>query len=561
MDNYRVILWGALAALLYLNFLTWQHDYAPPPEPSPAATTTQQKTPTDTLPELPNAASPSEQAAAPAAATPSAPASAIPAAAVKAEKIRVVTDVLDLEVSLRGGELDRADLVKYPQVKDQPEPVRLLDVSAAAPFVERSGLRAAASGMADPNHTQTFSAAQTEYRLAPGAKELRVPLTWTDGKGITVTKTYVFHAGGYAIELEYEVDNATQSDWKGASYVQIVRHYEPVKRSYFNVESYAYRGPAIYNGNKYQRLNIDKDEDKKFHQSVSGGWIAALQHHFVVAATPTENAPYDFQLAVNANNDFTLSYVGPVQTVAAGKNARFHERLFVGPKLQSQLEAAGPGLERTTDYGRLAIIAQPLFWLLDFVHKYVGNWGLSIMLVTLLLKLAFYKLSETSGRSAAKMRNLAPRLKTMQERFKDDREQLGRATMELYRKEKINPLAGCLPMVIQMPVFIAFYWVLQESVEMRQAPFFGWITDLSARDPFFILPLINGAAMYFQFKLNPPSADPMQAKIFAIMPLIFTATMAFFPAGLVIYWITNTGLSILQQWRINKIVSAEQKKT
>jgi len=256
-----------------------------------------------------------------------------------------------------------------------------------------------------------------------------------------------------------------------------------------------------------------------------------------------------------------LSYRGPLKRVPAGTTGRLSETLFVGPKLQDQLRAVGPKLERTADYGKLTIIAEPLFWLLQKVHGIVGNWGWAIIIVTFLLKLVFYKLTETSGRSMAKMRTIAPRIKSIQERYKDEREQLARQTMELYKREKINPVAGCLPILVQIPVFLAFYWVLLESVEMRQAPFLGWIQDLSSKDPFFVLPILMGGAMFGQFKLNPAPPDPMQARIFAFMPVVMTVMMAWFPAGLVLYWLTNTLLSIAQQWRINKVVEAEAAKS
>jgi YidC/Oxa1 family membrane protein insertase len=344
--------------------------------------------------------------------------------------------------------------------------------------------------------------------------------------------------------------------------VQIVRHYEHVERSYFNVETYAYRGPALYDGKGYRKLDVEDDEDKSYRGTITGGWVAALQHHFVAAAVPPVDASYDYELNVDAKNDFILSYRGPLVAVPAAGKQTFTEQLFVGPKLQDQLELTGPRLELVADYGMLTIISKPLFWLLNQVNSFVGNWGLAIILVTFLIKLAFYKLTAASGRSMAKMRNLSPRIKAIQERYKDDREQLGRQMMEIYKREKINPLAGCLPILIQIPVFLAFYWVLLESVEMRQAPFFGWITDLSSRDPYFILPVIMGAAMFLQFKLQPmPSTDPMQAKIFAFMPVIMAGTMVMFPSGLVLYWLTNTVLSIAQQWRINKLVATEEKKT
>jgi len=425
-------------------------------------------------------------------------------------------------------------------------------------YVARSGLRAA-DNVPQPNHLATFRSQANEYQLKAGEAKLVVPLTWSEG-GITVTKTYTFYPGTYRIDLTYDVNNQSGSDWKAASYVQLVRHYEHVERSYFRVETYAYRGPAIFDGKGYRKLDVEDEEERAFKGSYAGGWLAALQHHFVAAAVPPPQASYDYQLSLNAQNDFTLGYRGPLTTVANGATQSFKETLFVGPKLQEQLQVTGPKLERVADYGKLTIISQPLFWLLEKVHTFVRNWGLAIIIVTFLIKLVFYKLTAASGRSMAKMRNVAPRIKAIQERYKDDREQLGRQMMELYKREKINPLAGCLPILIQIPFFLAFYWVLLESVEMRQAPFFAWITDLSVRDPYFILPILMGAAMFAQFKLQPmPSTDPMQAKIFAFMPVIMAVTMAWFPAGLVLYWLTNTLLSIAQQWRINKLVAAEQQ--
>jgi YidC/Oxa1 family membrane protein insertase len=327
----------------------------------------------------------------------------------------------------------------------------------------------------------------------------------------------------------------------------------------FDVESYAYRGPAIYDGDKYRKLDITDEDEARFEQAFADGWMAEMQHHFVTAAVPPSGSTYDYTLAPE-NGHSVISYRGPLESVPAGGTGRFEETLFVGPKLQEQLKATGPRLELTADYGKLTILSQPLFWLLQKVHGFVGNWGWAIIIVTILLKLLFYKLTETSGRSMAKMRTIAPRIKSIQERYKDDREQLARQMMEVYKREKINPVAGCLPILVQIPVFLAFYWVLLESVEMRQAPWMLWIQDLSSRDPFFVLPALMGAAMYGQFKLNPAPPDPMQAKIFAFMPIVMTVMMAWFPAGLVLYWLTNTLLSIAQQWNINRVVERESKK-
>jgi YidC/Oxa1 family membrane protein insertase len=561
MDNPRLYLWIALALLVWMNVVQWDRDYG---KPAVAPTTTATSVAAQTaapatnsqLPALPSDAKP--QAAAPSAV---APASVAAAAEVgNAPTVHVVTDVLDLDISLRGGDLLRADLAKYPRDKKPGSPaVRLLSTDDATFSVARSGLRAA-DGRADPTHLAMYTSAANEYRLAGGASELRVPLTWTDGQGVTVTKTFVFRPGQYAIDIVYDVNNASATAWKAASYVQFVRHMFSQKRSMFDVESYAYRGPAVYDGKRPEKLDASKDEDAKYTQSVVDGWMAEMQHHFVSAAVPPRGEAYEYTVRREGEHSL-VSYRGPLKSVAAGATAAFSERLFVGPKLQDQLRAAGPKLELTVDYGKLTIISQPLFWLLQQVHKFVGNWGLAIIIVTILLKLLFYKLTETSGRSMAKMRAIQPRIKSIQDRYKDDREQLAKQMMEIYKREKINPVAGCLPIVVQIPVFLAFYWVLLESVEMRQAPFFGWIQDLSSKDPFFILPIIMGAAMFGQFKLNPAPPDPVQAKMFAFMPVIMTVMMAWFPAGLVLYWITNTGLSIAQQWKINKVVEAETRKS
>jgi YidC/Oxa1 family membrane protein insertase len=568
MDNPRIYLWIALAALAWLNLVQWNRDFGRPAgttaetaAPTAATPSTAASAPNAGLPSLPSAPSPSPSTARPPGSGSVAP--ALPGsgrALDQAPRVRVVTDVLDLDLSLQGGDIVRADLLRYPRDKHAGSPpVRLIELDDSDYSVIRSGLRAA-GGRAEPTHLVRYETASTEYRLPVGAQELRVPLTWTDGQGVTVTKTFVFRPGRYDIELDYDVANHTGAEWQGASYVQFARHIYPRKRSMFDVESYAYRGPAIYDGAKYRKLDVDDEDDAKFEQSFAGGWMAEMRHHFVSAAVPPTGEGYDYTLRRDGQHSL-ISYRGPLKAVAPGATTSFTEKLFIGPKLQEQLKTVGPRLELTADYGKLTVLAQPLFWLLQKVHGLVGNWGLAIIIVTILLKLLFYKLTETSGRSMAKMRTIAPRIKSIQERYKDDREQLAKQMMELYKREKINPVAGCLPIVVQIPVFLAFYWVLLESVEMRQAPFMGWIQDLSSKDPFFVLPILMGAAMFGQFKLNPQPPDPMQAKVFAFMPIVITGMMAWFPAGLVLYWLTNTLLSIAQQWKINKVVAAEVKKS
>ncbi len=552
--NARLFLWLLLAVALLLNYERWMRDY--PSAPPVASTANGGATLDDSAPVA--------GAAAPAASTPSvaaAPAVAAPVAetlAAAAGKLHVITDVLDMEISLAGGELRRADLLVYPLVKNRPEPLRLLNRDADdSEFVLQSGL-AGAVGATAPTHQALFASTASDWRLGDGQQELKVPLTWTDGQGVTVMKTYTFRRGSYQIDVDYSIQNASSAPWNYASYAQLLRYNQPVATSYFRPETYSFKGPAYFAGTRSQQLKID-NSDTQLDQSVRGGWIAGMQHHFVAAVVPNAEGDYRYLLR-KQGHQYLISATGSTQQVAPGASATQRETFFVGPKLQAQLEKAGPDLFRVADYGKLTIVAQPLFWVMDHVHALVRNWGFTIVIVTFLLKLLFYPLSEASGRSMAKMKMLAPRIKNLQETYKDERDKLGKAMMELYQREKVNPVAGCLPMVIQIPVFLAFYWVLLESVEMRQAPFIGWINDLSSRDPLFILPAIMAAAMFIQYKLNPQvGTDPMQQKVFMILPLVMSVTFAFFPAGLVLYWVTNTVLSILQQWNINRRLEAATK--
>jgi len=563
MNQVRVLLWVGLLLLVWLNVNAWMKDYMPvgTPAPAPAAGSAPDepaRSAADGLAdEMPTVAG----EATPAAGTPvQAPELGEPVATGPG-KVRIVTDVLDIDLALAGGELIRADLTLYPRNKDDPStPVRLFNTdSKDTQFLFQSGLTSGEAGRNEPNHKAPFTAAANEFRLAPGSDTLEVPLSWSDGAGLSVTKTLVFHRGSYVVGVDYRVINAGGETVKLASYAQLLRHSQGNERSMWDPETYSFRGPAYYDGESYQKLDIDDADDQALSRSITGGWVAALQHHFVAAIVPAPGQNYQYELRVK-DLDFMLRVVGPAQVVPPAGKLEVSETLFVGPKLQEQLTAAGPRLELTADYGLLTILAQPLFWLLSKIYDFVGNWGLTIIIVTFLIKLVFYKLSETSGRSMAKMKTVAPRLKAVQERYKDDREGQARAMMELYKREKINPVAGCLPVLVQIPFFLAFYWVLLESVEMRQAPFVGWIQDLSARDPFFILPILMGGAMFMQFKLNPTPPDPVQAKVFAFMPVIMTVMFLWFPAGLVLYWLTNTLLSIAQQWKINRVVEAEAKK-
>jgi len=551
MDNIRVFLWLVLLGMAWLAYTTWQADYAAAPNgstgPTPALTTAPAPDPGSSLPSL----EPIDGAAQPPAAT------GTPAAA--GELIRVRTDVLDVLIASNGGDLVRADLLQYPVEKDVPEPVvRLLDDSATERWVFQTGVRSAVGG-AEPNHLATFRSASNEYTLVPGQDELVVTLDWVGEGPISARKTYTFRRGRYEVDLALTVAPTAGGSWQGAPYVQMERVHRPVERSYLSVDSYSFKGPVLYNEDGFDRYDFEDLAQSPVDRTTDGGWFAAIQHHFLAAAVPPQG-----QYRYNARTSgpaFLLSAIGPTSDVTAAAPLNTTFKLFVGPKLQEQLQSVGNELERTVDYGITTPLAQPLFWVLDWVHGWVQNWGFAIIIVTILIKAAFYKLTAMSGRSMAKMRKIGPRMKALQERYKDDRQALSQAMMELYKREKVNPAAGCLPILIQMPFFFAFYWMLVESVELRQAPFALWIDDLSARDPFYVLPALMAAAMFFQTRLSPAPPDPVQARMMQIMPLVFAGLLIFFPAGLVLYQLTNTVLSIAQQWRINTIVARESTAT
>jgi YidC/Oxa1 family membrane protein insertase len=583
MKNLRAALWIGLVLILFVNVQVWMREFGAKdaaaaaeaqrvleqekrnnPLAAAVPTVPGGDAPAAAAPaapsEVPAAAAPAPTGEVPAAAASPAPA-ATPAATGAAPVLTVTTDVLEVDISLRGADLVRADLLQYPVHKGQSEVVRLLRNNGPGDeYVLQSGLTGAGAGAqaADfPTHLALFETPFSGFRLEDGLDELKVPFTWKSPEGVEVTKTLTFRRGSYRIDVQYEVKNGSAAAWSVAPYAQIQRDMPPPKKSYFNVDSYSFTGPAYWDGGKYEKLKISKEADARFNREFTNGWIAALEHHFVSAIVPPVDQAHRYSLRVR-ENEFLATDLGPTQTVAPGTDATITQTLFVGPKLQKQLQPIHPELGRAADFGMLTFLSRPLFWLLEKAHTIFNNWGLAIIAITFLLKLLFYPLSEASGRSMAKMKLVGPKMKQLQETYKDDRQKLGAAMMELYKKEKVNPAAGCLPMLIQLPVFLAFYWVLLESVEMRQAPFFGWLQDLSSRDPYFVLPVIMAGAMFLQYKLQPTPADPVQAKVFMVLPLVMSVMFAFFPAGLVLYWVTNTILTIAQQWNINRRIEAAQ---
>jgi len=425
-------------------------------------------------------------------------------------------------------------------------------------FVAQSGL-IGSDPNSMPTHEALFESETTNYRLQPEDSNLKVELTWTDPSGTQVRKRFSFERGSYLITTTQEILNGTEAPL-------VARDYNQLQRTALNDPNatrfvYTYTGGVYYSPeDKYKKVTFEQMGQQKLDRAVTDGWIAMIQHYFMAAWIPPQGGEETFYTNVLDGPRYIIGKYSPSVSIAPGATHAFENRLFVGPKLQDTLAKIAPGLELTVDYGWLTVLAQPIHWLLAKIHGVIGNWGWSIIVLTILIKLAFYKLSETSYKSMANMRQITPRLQALKDRYGDDKERLNQAMMELYKTEKINPLGGCLPILVQIPVFIALYWVLLESVELRQAPWILWIDNLSAPDPYFVLPLIMGVSMYVQQKLNPAPPDPMQAKIMMSLPFVFTVFFAFFPSGLVLYWVANNLLSIAQQWNITRSIEKAAAK-
>ncbi len=559
MDNTRLFLFAALVFVGMLLWQQWQVDYGPQPVLTESNAVNQSNAGTDTgagLPELddlPDEAESTVNRDNTANISISDDAKTI----TGSRRILVETDVIRAEIDTLGGVVRSLKLKKFPVSLDTPD--EFLEIVHSQPdsvYLMQSGLRNKENTA--PNHHSLYQAAQYEYRLEEGSDELVVPLIWKEN-GIEVVKSYHFKRGDYLVDVKHRVNNMSSQDWQGAEYRQIQRS-RPLETSRL---LYTYTGSVYYNELvKYEKVEFDDMEDTQLKVQSSGGWIAMLQHYFLSAWIPDQsetNLAYSIANTRRQPATYTIGLRSQNQQAVPGSSVDFSSQMFVGPKIVNRLEEISPGLELTVDYGVLTFISKPLYWLLSFYQSYVGNWGLAIILLTLTIKAGFYKLSETSYRSMARMRKVAPRMKTLKERFGDDRQKLNQAMMELYKTEKINPMGGCLPILVQIPVFIALYWALLESVDLRQAPFIFWIKDLSVMDPFFVLPVIMGISMLIQQKLNPPPPDPIQAKVMMALPFVFTVFFAFFPSGLVLYWVINNILSITQQWIITKRIEAGGK--
>jgi YidC/Oxa1 family membrane protein insertase len=553
MDNIRIILLFSLAFIVMLIWQAWNEDFGPKPQPRTAVSESapsSAKPIAGATPEVPSA--PVKPETGVTGQTPAVPTPDGQVADLESGTVKVVTDLMTLELDMRGGSILNLFLNDYPVSLEQPDDkFELMRPTPPNLFVAQSGL-IAGEGSAAPTHETLFQTTQQEFRLEDGKDTLNVDLFWTDDKGVRVVKRYNFTRGSYLVTVQHLVENNSGSPWTAREYRQLMRG-EPGEQSADSQFLYTYTGGAIYSPEeKYDKISFDDMKESKLNKDVKGGWIAMLQHYFLGAWVPPPEQVEHYYTNVLPGGRYVLGAYTPPVTLSDEQSHTFSTGFVAGPKLQDELEAIAPGLELSVDYGWLTVLAKPIFWLLKQIQSVVINWGWSIILLTVLIKLAFFKLSETSYKSMANMRKMTPRIQALKDRYGDDKQRMNQAMMELYKKEKINPLGGCLPILVQIPVFIALYWVLLESVELRQAPFIFWLQDLSIKDPFYVLPLIMGISMFIQQKLNPAPPDPVQAKIMMSLPFVFTIFFAFFPSGLVLYWVTNNVLSIAQQWYITR---------
>jgi len=553
MDIKRSILLVALAVVAYLMVLQWNQDYGQAALPDE---TRQEQSAAAQLPSVP-ATNSNENGQGDIPAVSSEPmATAVPETRASSQLIHVRTDVLDLAIDPRGGDIVDLRLPEFPRRQDRPDvPFQLFERSGERTYEAQSGL--IGDGPDKASGRPLYTSAQQQYQLGENQDELVVDLNYNED-GIEYTKRFTFKRGDYDLGVRYLINNQSDKVWTGHMFGQLKRDDSKDPSSSTATGTATYLGAALWTKDEpYTKVSMSDMDDQSLKKTVEGGWIAWLQHYFVTAWIPAAEQTNLVQTRKDSQGNYIIGFTGPAVSVAPGNQGETHATLYAGPKSQDQLEELSPGLRLTVDYGILWFIAQPIFWLLQNIHALLGNWGWSIIVLTIIIKLAFFPLSAASYRSMARMRAVSPKMQALKEQFGDDRQKMSQAMMELYKKEKINPLGGCLPILVQMPVFLALYWVLLESVEMRQAPWMFWITDLSIKDPFFILPIIMGLTMFVQQQLNPTPPDPMQAKVMKLLPIIFTFFFLWFPAGLVLYWVVNNCLSIAQQWYITRKINGQ----
>ncbi len=554
-DMRRTLLWVVFTMSLVLLWDAWNKHTGQPsifggPKATPSAAAPVGTAP----PALPSPAA--VPGAVPAAAgTPAtiATQAALPAAPPKGELVQVTTDRVKATFDSQGGSLVRLELLDYRDAVEPSRNVVLLEQTAKRLYLAQTGLVNTVPGVALPNHFTQMTATAGERTLAAGSNEINVRFESPAVDGVKLIKTYTIKRGEYTMAVKHEVVNQGTVPVKPQLYLQLARDGNPPEgeSSFY----FTFTGPAVYTeAQKFQKVDFkDIAKGNTAHEKAAdSGWVAMVQHYFVSAWLSPMAGPREFRTTKVADNHYTVAMVLPLGDVAAGATLAHESVLLVGPQEENKLAALAPGLELVKDYGWLTVLSKPLFWLLDKLHGMLGNWGWAIVALVVLLKIAFYWLNASAYRSMAKMKAVGPKVAELKDRYKDKPQEMQQAMMRIYKEEKVNPLGGCLPIFVQMPFFIALYWVLLASVEMRNAPWIGWITDLAAKDPWFILPVLMTASSMFQVWLNPTPADPMQAKLMWFMPLAFGFMFFFFPAGLVLYWLTNNILSIAQQWFINK---------
>lgn len=548
MDWQKNLLIAAILATLLMLVIRWNEYQENLPTQTPVAT--QATTNNSSLPAVSVANSDIPVAA-------NTPAEAEKTTLASTQLISVKTDSFDLVINPLGGDIVQLALPRHFLKLDTPDqPFVLLDNRDNHTYLAQSGL-IGTNGTDTAQGRPLFSSEKTEYTLAEGEKQLVVDLLLQQGD-VKITKRYTFTRGDYLINVEYLIDNKSTNIWSAQLYGQIKRDSQNFKKV-SALEMNPFLGAAITTTDEnYKKITFDDMAEKEEKSVVQGGWVAMVQHYFISAWIPDAGSQNTYHLRKLGTNDlYLMGFTGKVNEVAPGTQGSISAGFYAGPKDTERLEQISPYLDLTVDYGWLWWVAKPLFAVLKFIHNLVGNWGLAIIGLTLCVKLLFFKLSATSYKSMAKMRKLAPKMAELKERLGDDRQKFSQEMMKMYKTEKVNPFGGCLPLLIQMPVFLALYYVLMESVELRHSPFFGWILDLSVKDPYFVLPIIYGITMYFMQKLNPQPTDPMQARIMQMLPLVFTFMFLWFPAGLVLYWVTNNTLSIIQQYIITKQIDAE----
>lgn len=542
MDVQRVLLIAALGIISYMLVLQWNQDYNQPPTEVAQAETVSayDSTPTGDLPQGDAAASSGSDV----------PGAAKPAPAQKSQLISVKTDVLEILIDPKGGDIIKAALPEYKAALGSEDPFVLLEQTTNRTYVSQSGLVGLNGPDASSKGRPTYSSEKADYTLE--GDQLNVDLVYTTDKGVVITKRYQFQRGSYDIGMDVMVENASADPWQAKLFGQIKRDGSPDPTSTTDMGMQSFLGGVFSTTeDNYQTYSFDDMRDSSFKSASQDGWVAMSQHYFLSAWIPAPGAEYSYS-SRTAGDKFIVGFVSPEFTVPAGESKTVSAHFYAGPKITEKLEEAAPDLQLTIDYGILYWIATPLEWLLKAIYGLVGNWGLAIIGVTIVVKAALFQVNAKAFKSMAKMRKFGPEMQRLKELHGDDRQKMSQAMMELYKKEKINPLGGCLPILAQMPIFIALYWVLLESVELRQAPFMLWIHDLSVMDPYFVLPVLMGATMFIQQLLNPTPPDPMQAKIMKMLPIVFTIFFLWFPAGLVLYWLVNNVLSIAQQYVINK---------